>query len=109
MLKFNEIVVVFIRGDYEVNEAKLRKIVVDEVFPLADNENKSLCFGFIGPKDLNAEKGIRVIFDKSLENEKNLICGANKKDYHISGISIDRDIKIEQFFDVSKVNVMYGV
>jgi len=100
----NEIVVVFIRGDYEVNEAKLRKIVVDEVFPLADNENKSLCFGFIGPKDLNAEKGIRVIFDKSLENEKNLICGANKKDYHISGISIDRDIKIEQFFDVSKVN-----
>jgi len=95
--------VVFIRGDLEVNEAKLRKIVGANVFPLTEHKDVPLCFGFIGPMGLD-EVELDIIFDRSLEGELNLICGANKKDYHMKGFSMKRDIKIEKYYDVSKIN-----
>ncbi|HHU50140.1 MAG: proline--tRNA ligase [Caldicoprobacterales bacterium] len=102
--KDNEMpVVVFLRGDLQVNEVKLRKVLGTEVFPLNDYEGVDLCFGFIGAYNLNA-RNVQVIFDKSLEGEKNLVCGANKVDYHITGVSVDRDLKVDKFFDVAKVS-----
>lgn len=95
--------VVFIRGDLQVNEAKLRNIIHGNVFPLTDYENVNLSFGFIGAHGLNTE-GIDVLYDISLENETNLIGGANKTDYHYKGINIERDIKPSTFVDVSRVN-----
>lgn len=94
--------VVFIRGDLQVNEAKLRNIMHADVYPLTDYENVDLSFGFIGAYGLKAQ-GMDVLYDISLQNENNLIGGANKKDYHYSGISIQRDIKPDIFVDVSKV------
>jgi len=95
--------VVFIRGDLQVNEAKLKKIVHSNVTPLTDYETLKLCFGFIGAYGLDT-KDIDVLYDVSLQGEKNLICGANKPDYHLKGVSIERDIKPEKFVDVAKVN-----
>lgn len=95
--------VVFLRGDLQVNEAKLRSAVQANVFPLADYENVSLCFGFIGAYGLDTE-GIDVIYDISLQGENNLVGGANKLDYHLKGISVARDIKPEGYVDVAKVN-----
>jgi prolyl-tRNA synthetase len=102
--KDNEMpVVVFIRGDLQVNEVKLKKILGTEVFPLSDQEGVDLCFGFIGAYNLNA-KGVQVVYDKSLEGGKNMVCGANKQDYHLKGVSVPRDLKIREFVDVAKVN-----
>lgn len=94
---------VFIRGDLQVNEAKLRNFVHANVFPLTDYENVDLSFGFIGAYELDTQD-IDVLYDISLQNEKNLIGGANKANYHYKGISIPRDIKPNAFVDVSKVN-----
>ena len=96
-------VIVFIRGDLQVNEVKLKKVVGVNVYPLADYENVDLCFGFIGAYNLNA-KGMQVFYDNSLSGETNLVCGANKRDYHLKGISVDRDLQIKEFVDVAKVN-----
>jgi len=95
-------VVVFVRGDLQVNEVKLKKILGTEVDPLTDYEGVDLCFGFIGAYHLNTE-GIQVLYDKSLEGETNLACGANRKDYHIRGVSVPRDLDIREFVDVAKV------
>lgn len=95
--------VVFLRGDLQVNEAKLRNAVQANVFPLTDYEDVNLCFGFIGAYGLDT-KGIDVVFDTSLQNENNLIGGANKQDYHLKGICVDRDIKPSRYVDVAKVN-----
>ena len=95
-------VVVFVRGDLQVNEVKLKKILGTEVDPLTDYEGVDLCFGYIGAYHLNAE-GIQVLYDKSLEGETNLACGANRKDYHIRGVSVPRDLDIREFVDVAKV------
>jgi prolyl-tRNA synthetase len=94
---------VFLRGDLQVNEAKLRNAVQANVFPLTDYENVDLCFGFIGAYGLDLE-GMDVIYDNSLQGENNLIGGANKLDYHLTGISIDRDIKPSRYADIAKVN-----
>lgn len=96
--------VVFLRGDLQVNEAKLRNVVRANVFPLTDYENVKLCFGFIGAYELGTED-IDVFYDVSLQGENNLISGANKPDYHVKGISIERDIKPTSFVDVAKVIV----
>lgn len=98
-----EPLIVFIRGDLQVNEAKLQKVVKTSVVPFEKyEETPNLCFGFMGPYNLDAQ-GARVIFDESLKDEKNLVVGGNKVDYHIKGISMARDIKDAEYFDVAEV------
>ncbi len=93
--------VVFIRGDLEVNEAKLRKVVGGEVFPFADYEKSNLCFGYIGPYHLDCD--CDIVYDSSIKGENDLVCGANKEGYHLSGLCMDRDVSAHEFYDVAKV------
>lgn len=95
--------IVFIRGDLQVNEAKVKKVIKSDIYPLTDYENVDLCFGFIGPYNLKTEN-VDIIFDESLKSESNLICGANKPDYHIKGLNVKRDLQVGRFIDVAKVN-----
>lgn len=95
-------VVVFIRGDLEVNENKVAKILQTEIFPLNDYTKSDLCFGFIGPYPNLGD--LDVLFDTSLVGESNMVGGANRKDYHIRGINVDRDLNVTKFNDMAKVN-----
>lgn len=99
----SKVLVVFIRGDLQVNEAKVKKIINSNIVPLTNYDNVNLCFGFIGPYKLNTDN-LEIIFDASLENEVNLVCGANKTDHHIKGLNMERDLNVKTFFDVAKVN-----
>ena len=40
-----------------------------------------------------------VLFDRSLQNTNNLSCGANKEEYHYTGLDIDRDCKNVEYHD----------
>lgn len=95
--------IVFIRGDLEVNEAKVKALIKADITPYTNYENSCLCFGFIGPYKLK-DNDADIIFDKSLIGENNLIAGANLKDYHIKGIDVERDVAPSEYFDVAKVN-----
>lgn len=98
----NRPLIVFIRGDLEVNEAKLKKVVGADVKPKAAQENDGICYGFIGPIGLKLSK-CDVIFDTSLKDENNLVCGANKLDKHLVGVNL-KDLAIKEFKDVYKAN-----
>lgn len=103
----DETVIVFIRADKEVNETKLRNILkVDDehLVPKTEEDTDGICYGFIGPVGLKANVKTTIVYDKSLEDEKALIAGANKKDYHVSGINIKRDVEGAEFVDVAKVS-----
>ena len=39
-----------------------------------------------------------------MEKERNLICGANKEDYHLKGLNVERDLAVKDFYDLAKVN-----
>ena len=93
--------VVFIRGDLEVSEAKLKAIIKKDVAP-KDLDETSLVKGNIGPIGLS-DPNLIVMFDESLKDEVNLVCGANKEEYHMTGMNIGRDIQNIVYYDLSKV------
>lgn len=97
----DEYVVVFIRGDYEVNETKLVNLIGDKVHPAEITLECGLCAGFCGPYNQNAKA--QIIYDKSLEGIENLCCGANEVDYHYTGLNIKRDLGDVEFVDVAKI------
>ena len=104
----DETVIVFIRGDKEVNETKLRNILkVDDehLVPKTEEDTDGICYGFIGPVGFKANVKTTIVYDKSLENEASLVAGANKENYHMTGINITRDIGDVEFVDVAKVNI----
>lgn len=97
----DEIILVFIRGDLEVNETKLRKVVQCEVVPLDSKNSSQLCFGNIGPSnDLPIKT---IIYDKSIEGRCDMVVGANKPEYHKIHFNVGRDIQVGTFYDVAKV------
>lgn len=97
------IVVAFIRGDKEVNEAKLKKVTKKDIVPFSAENDGRLCAGNIGPVGLNLDIDSIIVYDKSLEGTVNMLCGANKAEYHIDNVCINRDLKNIEFFDIAKV------
>ncbi len=98
-------VVVFIRGDLMVSEIKLAKIVKSELIPMERSyEEYNIVPGFVGPLNNSFTDDVTVIYDKSLKGGKGMTSGANKDDYHIINVSIDRDLEIEKFFDIAEAN-----
>ena len=93
--------IVFVRGDLEVSEAKVKAKIGKNIAP-KDLEETNLVKGNIGPLGIN-DQNIICLFDESLKGEKNLCVGANKEEYHICGVNIDRDIPNVVYYDLSKV------
>lgn len=92
---------VLIRGDYEVNESKLISILGTKVRP-AQREEVLEIFGaepgFVGP--VNMRKNARIIADFALKDKHDLMTGANEKDYHLSGIELERDVQVSDYADI---------
>lgn len=95
-------VVCFIRADRDVNETKLTNILKSEITPRKENAKDGICYGFIGPVGIENVKDIEVFYDISLKNEKALVCGANKENYHVTGIDFT-EMKNVEFVDIGKV------
>ena len=98
----DEYVVIFVRGDLDINETKLTNYLGEAVHPAVITDDCGLFAGFIGPYNLDREK-FTVLFDKSLENTHNLSCGANQADHHYKGLKISRDIGEIEYIDLAKI------
>ncbi len=94
-------IVLFLRGDLEVNETKLTNYLDFEIHPAVITEDCGLNAGFIGPVDLEGD--FIVLYDHSLKGMNNLACGANKVDYHYTGLDMDRDLQGVDFHDFAKI------
>ncbi len=95
-------VICFIRGDLEINESKLKKVVGAEIVPANIKDVPGLHAGNIGPVNLSV-KDATIVFDASLEHTNNMVCGANKPEYHMTGLDFDRDFNGLKFIDIAKV------
>jgi prolyl-tRNA synthetase len=112
-IPFTTPVAAFLRGDHQVHETKLGAF-----FPGAElrmmSPGEALQFfggpgGFLGPVGLKPAKSLptldlAVIVDKSLEGRKNMVCGANKLDYHLRNVTPDRDFGWTLSADIRSVN-----
>ena len=97
-----KLVVAFLRGDCDVNEIKLKKLVQSELYPV-EVEKFGLPAGNIGCVNLKQPENSFVFFDETLKGLENFVTGANKKDFHIKNVSITRDVKPAEFVDISLV------
>jgi len=97
----DKILALFVRGDLEVNEAKVKALIGKNIAPY-EIKDETLVAGNIGPLNLNNDN-IICMFDNSLKDENNLVCGANKEGYHYCGVCLERDLKNVEYNDISKV------
>ena len=91
-------------GNDQLNESKLTSALGGGDIKAMDAEELSAITGAdagsIGPVAL---KRFRIIADKRLEGANNLISGANKNDYHLGNIDMQRDVQLDGFFDLRTV------
>ena len=96
-----QFVVGFVRGDYEVNETKLRNLVGEEIYPAEITEDSCLVAGYIGPYAISEE--VEYYLDLTLQGIESMVAGANKEGYHYTGLNLNRDLKDAKYVDIAKV------
>ncbi|NLL39934.1 MAG: proline--tRNA ligase [Clostridiales bacterium] len=99
--KTGDLIVVFLRGDLEVNETKLRNYIGEDISPATMTDDSILPAGSIGPYKLTDK--VTALFDSSLKNLGSLICGANIKGHHYTGVSLSRDCGNPDMHDFAKI------
>ena len=106
-------VVVLMRGDHQLNEAKLSTALAGkETRPMQEDEIRQLFgspAGFLGPlgiewaKTLADVNGPILLVDKALEGRTNLIAGANREDYHVKNITPGQNFQPTAYADLRAV------
>lgn len=94
---------IMVRSDDEINEVKLQKLFNAQSVSLAENDDvvrlTNARVGFAGPVGIS----IPVIADHRIKSMSNLLVGANKSDYHIKNVNVDRDFKVNQYADIRNI------
>jgi prolyl-tRNA synthetase len=89
-----KLVLVSIRGDLEVNEAKLKKALHCPELAFADDDLIRAAGaepGYASLYKLDCS-GIRVVLDHSFTQSSNLVVGANEVGFHWRNFNFDRDV-----------------
>lgn len=94
-------VVAFVRGDYEVNETKLRNLVGEDLHAAVITADAPLAAGYIGPYGLSEQ--VVYYCDISLKGIDSLVAGANREGYHLRGLNLERELGKIDFADIAKV------
>jgi prolyl-tRNA synthetase len=111
-------IVVLMRGDHQLNEAKLNATVGAATRPMDEAEIRALFkspAGYLGPleiewaKDFKKDRDLPVLLvDKALEGRTNLIAGANKEDYHLKNLTPGKDFHPTVYADLRAVTAGEG-
>ena len=106
-------IVVLMRGDHQLNEAKLNATVGVATRPMEESEIKALFnspAGYLGPLGIEWAKDFKkdadcpvLLVDKALEGRTNLIAGANKEDYHLKNLTPGKDFHPTAYADLRAV------
>ena len=96
----NGLIAVLVRGDHEVNEVKVKKLLGVTALELADPAKAAAAtgapVGFAGPIGLK----LRMVADHAVKALRNVVVGANEADAHYVDANWDRDFTVEQFADL---------
>jgi prolyl-tRNA synthetase len=80
-----------LRGDHELNEAKVQKAIGPFRFASEAEIMRALGCppGYIGPVGVHA---VRVIADRTVAAMSDFVCGANEEGFHLAGANWGRDL-----------------
>jgi prolyl-tRNA synthetase len=95
-----DVIAALVRGDHELNEAKLKSLLRIEQVELADPqlvaEVTGAPMGFTGPAGLK----MKMVADHTIKGMKNFVVGGNKKDLHLRNVNMERDFHVDLFGDL---------
>jgi len=100
-----ELVFVVIRGDLEVNEAKLARAVRrPDLRPATEEEIAEIGAvpGYASPIGIR-RNGVKVVVDDSIPKARNLVAGANREGFHLRNVNFPRDFEADILADVAVV------
>ena len=98
------LVALILRGDHTLNEIKAENLAgIAEPLTMATDEEIVKAIGCnpgsIGPVNLP----VPVIVDRSAAHLADFVCGANKDDYHLTGVNWERDVALCRVEDLRNV------
>lgn len=97
----NRLIAILLRGDFELNEVKLKNdLQINQLTPADPNEvfeTIGAHFGSLGPVNLPSE--IKIYVDQLIAEDKNLIVGANADGFHLKNVNFNRDFPVEKIND----------
>ncbi|MGZ4816530.1 MAG: proline--tRNA ligase [Terriglobales bacterium] len=117
-------VVALLRGDHTVNESKLASLLKVSDLRVMNPDELEFYFqgpgGYVGPVGLKArpqgqlgawpdgkssseDRAVNLVMDKALEGRQNMICGANKLDYHLRNVTPGKDFQYTLAADIRNV------
>lgn len=118
-------VIVLMRGDHQLNEAKLNAAIAIATRPMEESEIRALFnspAGYLGPMGIQWAQDLKkdlkhdlkkdskedddrpvLLVDKALEGRTNLIAGANKENYHLKNLTPGKDFHPTAYADLRSV------
>lgn len=97
----NDPVAILVRGDHDVNEIKVKRLLAVTDLELAApdkvQELTGATVGYAGPVGL---KGVHILADQAIKHLRNFVIGANKTDTHFVDANVGRDFTVDQFGDL---------
>jgi prolyl-tRNA synthetase len=99
----NQVVAILIRGDDEVNEAKVKNFLNGQLVELVSadqvKELTGTAIGSVGPIGLR----LKVIADEGVRGAQNVVIGANQENYHYIHVSEGVDFEVSEFADLRNI------
>jgi prolyl-tRNA synthetase len=101
-------VLVLLRGDHQLHEIKLAdNLRATAVRPAQPDEIRELLGanpGSLGPVGARQKNpALFIIADNALKNRRNMTTGANRDEWHIRGVDVERDFKVDLWADLRTV------
>ncbi|PLT31650.1 proline--tRNA ligase [Peribacillus deserti] len=98
----DQYVLALVRGDFEINDIKLKNLLETSVVELASPaETKKIIgseIGSIGP--VHVEGDLEIVADYSIQSIVNGVCGANEDNYHFINVNPERDFTVSRYADL---------
>ncbi len=111
----DRLTLVLMRGDHELNETKLadasgalniRPAHPEEIREALGAGAGSL--GAVGVTRASHPEIDRIIADSALRSRRNMTTGANQDDFHLRGVSVERDIQVDHWASLRTVKAGEG-
>ena len=97
-----QVVFVVIRGDFEVNETKLKNVIKCTEMHMATEAEVQEAGIVAGYASAIGLKGIKIVADDSIKLGSNFVAGANKPDTHLKNVNFPRDFNADMVVDIAK-------
>ncbi len=105
----DQFTLLLLRGDHELNEAKLSDVTgAARIRPAQPDEIRAALGAYPGSIGAVGVTAYPILADVALRGRRNMVTGANRDDFHLRGVDVERDIRVTKWADLRLVRTGDG-